>query len=121
MFRFCYNYRNSKEFRLSRQRVVVTGLGMITPVGLNVEDTWKAILAGKSSVALIDHFDASDMSCRICSRVKNFDPVVYMTEKEARKKDTFIQFGIAAAMQAIEDAKLVVTEDQAHRVGLAIG
>lgn len=106
---------------MSKQRVVVTGLGMLTPLGLNVEDSWKAILAGKSSVSLIDHFDASDLSCRICSRIKNFDPLPYMTEKDARKRDFFIQYGIAAAIQAIEDSGLKVEESNAHRVGLAIG
>ena len=77
--------------------------------------------AGKSGVALIDHFDTSDMTCRICSRVKNFDPLVYMSEKEARKKDIFVHFGIAAGVQAIQDSGLVVTEENSHRIGLAIG
>lgn len=94
---------------------------MVSPVGGNVEDTWKAILAGKSGVSLIDHFDASDLSCRICSRVKNFDPLPYMSEKEARKKDLFIQYGIAAAVEAIKDSGITVTEENSHRVGLAIG
>lgn len=106
---------------MSKQRVVVTGLGLITPLGLNVEDTWKAILAGKSSVASIDHFDASDINCRICSRVKNFDPTLYMTEKDARKRDYFIQYGIAAGVQAIQDSGLTINEDNANRIGLAIG
>lgn len=106
---------------MTKQRVVVTGLGMITPLGLDVEGTWKAILAGKSSVGLIDHFDASDISCRICSTVKDFDPLPYMTEKEARKKDVFIQYGIGAAVQAIQDSGITVTEENAHRIGLAIG
>lgn len=106
---------------MSKQRVVVTGLGMVTPLGLTVEDTWKAILAGKSGVTGIDHFDASDLSCRIYSRIKNFNPLIYMTEKEARKRDLFMQFGIAAAIQAIGDAGLEVSESNAHRVGLAVG
>lgn len=106
---------------MSKRRVVVTGLGMVTSLGLNVKDTWEAIIAGKSGVALIDHFDASDLACRICSHVKNFDPTVYMTEKEARKIDTFIQYGMAASIQAIQDAGLVATPDNAHRIGVAIG
>jgi 3-oxoacyl-[acyl-carrier-protein] synthase II len=106
---------------LSKQRVVVTGLGMVSPLGLNVEDTWAAILAGKSGIAPIEHFDASDISCRICSTVKNFDPLLYMSEKEARKKDIFIQYGMAAAIQAITDSGLQVTEQNADRVGLAVG
>lgn len=106
---------------MNKRRVVVTGMGMITPLGLDVESTWQAILAGKSGVALVDHFDASDLSCKICSRVKNFDPTVYMSEKEARKRDYFIQFGMGAAAQAIKDAGLIITEANAHRIGLAIG
>jgi len=106
---------------LSRRRVVVTGLGMVTPLGHTVNSTWQAILAGKSGVDFIDHFDASDLSCHICSRVKNFDATLYMPEKEARKRDYFIQYGMAAAMQAIKDASLTVTEANAHRIGLAIG
>ncbi len=106
---------------MSKQRVVVTGLGMVSPLGLNVEDTWKAIVAGKSGVALIDHFDPSDLNCHICSRVKDFDPTVYMTEKDARKRDYFIQYGVAAAIQAITDSGIQVTEQNANRIGLAIG
>lgn len=105
----------------NKQRVVVTGMGMVTPLGLNVEDTWRGILAGKSGVALIDHFDASGISCRICAHVKNFDPLPFMSEKEARKKDLFIQYGIAAAVEAIKDSGLVVTEENSARIGLAVG
>lgn len=105
----------------AKRRVVVTGLGMITPLGLDVESTWSAILAGKSGVAPINHFDASDLSCQICSSVKGFDASTYMSEKDARKRDIFIQYGMAAAMQAITDAGLTVTEANAHRIGLAVG
>lgn len=106
---------------MSKRRVVVTGIGMVTPLGYDVKSTWEAILAGRSGVSVIDHFDASDLSCKICSRVKNFDATPYMPEKEARKRDFFIQYGMAAAMQAIQDSKLEITESNAHRVGLAIG
>jgi 3-oxoacyl-[acyl-carrier-protein] synthase II len=94
---------------------------MVTSLGHNVETTWKGIVAGKSGVALIDHFDASDLACRICSRVKDFDPTLFMTEKEARKIDTFIQFGLAASIEAIKDSGLVVTEENASRIGVAVG
>ena len=94
---------------------------MVSPLGLNVEDTWRGILAGKSGVAKIEHFDASDISCRICATVKNFDPLVYMSEKEARKKDIFIQYGIAAAIEAIKDSGLTVSEENADRIGVAVG
>ncbi|VVC75917.1 3-oxoacyl-[acyl-carrier-protein] synthase 2 [Aquicella siphonis] len=106
---------------MNKRRVVVTGLGMVTSLGHSVESTWEAILAGRSGVSGIDHFDASDLSCQICSRVKNFDATVYMPEKEARKRDYFIQYGMAAATQAIQDSGLQVTESNAHRIGLAIG
>lgn len=106
---------------MNKRRVVVTGMGMITPLGHDVDSTWQAILAGKSGVDTIDHFDPTGMSCQICSRVKNFDPSLYMPEKEARKRDYFIQYGMAAAMQAIQDSGLQVTESNAHRIGLAIG
>lgn len=106
---------------MSTRRVVVTGMGMITPLGHSVEETWQAILAGKSGVGLIDHFDASDLACKICSRVKNFDPTKYMPEKEARRRDYFIQYGMAAAIQAIEDSGYKTTEETAHRAGIAIG
>jgi 3-oxoacyl-[acyl-carrier-protein] synthase II len=106
---------------VGKRRVVVTGIGMISPLGHDVDSTWQGILAGKSGVARIDHFDPSDLSCQICSRVKNFDATRYMPEKEARKRDYFIQYGMAAAMQAVEDSGLAITEANAHRVGLAIG
>lgn len=94
---------------------------MVTPLGLNVDETWQGILAGKCSIAAIDHFDASDLSARICSRIKNFNPEVYMAEKDARKRDLFIQYGLAAGIQAIQDSGLQVTEENAHRIGVAIG
>jgi 3-oxoacyl-[acyl-carrier-protein] synthase II len=106
---------------VNKRRVVVTGLGMITPLALDVENTWKAILAGKSGVSKIDHFDASDLNCQICARVKDFDVTLYMSEKEARKRDFFIQYGMAAAMQAMQDAGLTIDPEKAHRAGLAIG
>lgn len=106
---------------MSKRRVVVTGLGMVSPLGLTVADTWQAILAGKSGIASINHFDASDINCQICGTVKNFDVTQYMSEKEARKKDIFIQYGIAAAMEAIQDAGLQMSEEDPDRVGLAVG
>lgn len=106
---------------MSKRRVVVTGMGVISPLGLDVATTWQSILAGKSGVATIDHFDASDLTTRICSRIKEFDVTQYMPEKEARKRDFFIQYGMAAAIQAIQDSGLVVTEENANRIGFAIG
>ncbi len=106
---------------MSKRRVVVTGLGMVTSLGHTVESTWGAILAGKSGVATIDTFDTSDLTVKICSRVKDLDLSPFMPEKEARRRDYFIQYGMAASVEAIKDAKLEVTEDNAYRIGLAIG
>lgn len=104
-----------------QRRVVVTGLGLVSPLGLNVADTWQGILAGKSGIALVDSFDTTGFSARISASVKNFDPSPYLEPKEVRKLDLFIQYGIAAAMQAITDAKLTATPENAHRIGVAIG
>ena len=106
---------------MTRKRVVVTGLGLLTPVGNNVEDTWKNILAGVSGAADISHFDASNFGTRFSSSVKNFELEPYLNPKEARKMDLFIQYGMVAAIQAVEDAKLEVTEENAPRIGCAIG
>lgn len=106
---------------MNKRRVVITGMGIISPLGQAVENTWQAILAGKSGVAPIEHFDASDLSCRICSHVRDFDPTHYMSEKDARKRDHFIQYGMAAGVQAIKDSGIEVTEENAYRIGFAIG
>lgn len=106
---------------MSRRRVVVTGLGMLTPVGNTVQETWENILAGKSGAANIEHFDASGFATQFSASVKEFDVSEYMSAKEARKMDLFIQYGMAAAIQAVNDAKLEVTEQNAPRIGCAIG
>lgn len=106
---------------MSRRRVVVTGLGMLTPVGNTVQETWENILAGKSGAANIEHFDASAFPTRFSASVKNFDVSEYMSAKEARKMDLFIQYGMAAAIQAVHDAGIEVTDENASRIGCAIG
>jgi 3-oxoacyl-[acyl-carrier-protein] synthase II len=106
---------------LSKRRVVVTGLGLLTPVGNNVEESWKNIVAGKSGIAPITAFDASDFSARISGSVKNFDATEYIPAKDLKKMDIFIHFGIAAGIQALEDSGLEVTEENAERIGVAIG
>ncbi|MDI3326237.1 beta-ketoacyl-ACP synthase II [Pontibacterium granulatum] len=106
---------------MSRRRVVVTGMGMLTPVGNTVQETWENILAGKSGAADIEHFDASAFPTRFSASVKNFDVSEYMSAKEARKMDLFIQYGMAAAIQAVNDAGLEVTDENAPRIGCAIG
>ena len=106
---------------MSKRRVVVTGMGMLSPVGLSVEESWKNILAGKSGVETISAFDASDFSTQFSASVKNFDVTTIMSGKDARKMDSFIHYGIAAAIEAIEDSGLETTEENAHRIGVSIG
>lgn len=106
---------------MSRRRVVVTGLGMVTAVGHNVKDTWDAILAGKSGVAPITAFDASTFGTRISASVRDLDITPYMSEKDARKMDLFVRYGMAAGIQAVEDSGIKVTEENAARIGCIIG
>ncbi|ADN75603.1 3-oxoacyl-(acyl-carrier-protein) synthase II [Ferrimonas balearica DSM 9799] len=106
---------------MSKRRIVVTGLGAVTPVGNDVATTWNNLLAGQSGVAPITHFDASELAVRFSASVKDFDVEQYLSKKDARKMDLFIQYGLAASVQAIKDAGLEVTEANAHRIGAAIG
>lgn len=106
---------------MSKRRVVVTGLGMVTPLGLTVTDTWNAILAGKSGVREVSTFDTSQFSVRICADVKGFDPLLYFDPKEARKSEVFIQYAVAAATQAVTDSGLVINEEISQRIGVSIG
>lgn len=103
------------------RRVVVTGLGMVSPVGLNVAESWASILAGKSGIATITHFDVSAFPVRIAGTVKGFDASRYVPAKDIKKMDPFIHYGMAAAAEAIEDAGLEITEANCERVGVAIG
>ncbi len=110
---------------MSRRRVVVTGLGCISPVGNTVDTTWANLLAGQSGVGLITKFDASTFNCKVAGEVKGFDIESYMSAKEARTMDTFIHYGIAAAAQAVADAGLptgeALSEELANRIGCVIG
>ena len=107
---------------MSKRRVVVTGMGMISPVGNTVESTWQALLAGQSGVELIEHFDTAPFATRFAAMVKNFDGENYnISRKDARKMDFFIQYGIAAGIQAMQDAGIEITEENAERIGCAIG
>jgi 3-oxoacyl-[acyl-carrier-protein] synthase II len=105
---------------LSKRRVVVTGLGAITPVGLDVPQTWKNILAGKSGIARITKFDASTFSCQVAGEVNGFDVSQYMPAKDARRMDVFMHYGLVAGMEAFKDSGLVVTEQNAERIGVCI-
>ncbi|WP_104036859.1 beta-ketoacyl-ACP synthase II [Vibrio jasicida] len=106
---------------MSKRRVVVTGMGMLSPVGNTVESSWKALLEGQSGIVNIEHFDATNFSTRFAGLVKDFDCTEYMSKKDARKMDLFIQYGIAAGIQALDDSGLQITEENAARVGVAIG
>jgi 3-oxoacyl-[acyl-carrier-protein] synthase II len=106
---------------VAARRVVVTGLGMVSPVGNSVNDSWRAVVSGKSGIAPITHFDVSAYSTRFGGGVKDFDVTSRLSAKEARKMDVFIQYGMYAGIEAIEDSGLEVTEQNAARVGAAIG
>ena len=106
---------------MTKRRVVVTGMGMISPIGHTVEESWQAALAGCSGIGLNESFDTTDYAVKICGSVRDFDISPYMNPKEARRIDDFIQLGIAAAAQAIQDAGLESHPSDADRIGVAIG
>ena len=108
-----------KEIR--KRRVVVTGLGLITPLGTGVEKTWNALCAGKSGIRRITKFDPSGHACQIAGEVTDFDPADYIEKKEIKKMDTFIHYAVAASQMAVDDAGFKVTPENADRVGVYIG
>jgi 3-oxoacyl-[acyl-carrier-protein] synthase II len=103
------------------RKVVVTGIGLITPIGLSTPSTWEALLAGKSGIAPITRFDSSRLATRIAGEVKNFDPVQHIEKKEVKKMDRFIQFAIAGCEEAMADSGLKITSANAERVGVIVG
>ena len=110
---------------MNKRRVVVTGLGLVTPVGIGVSDSWKNIIEGQSGISNITKFDpnsfASNFSSTIAGEVKNFDPKEYLNPKDVRRMDTFIQFGLVAAHEAFNDSGLEVSDANADRIGTCIG
>ncbi len=106
---------------MSKRRVVVTGLGMITPLGNNVSETWESILKGRSGIAPLDHFDTTDFTVRIGGSIKDLALDDYIPRKDQKKMDTFIHYGIAAGVQAIEDSGLDLDKEDTNRIGVAIG
>jgi 3-oxoacyl-[acyl-carrier-protein] synthase II len=106
---------------LSKRRVVVTGLGVLSPLGLDTQSTWAGILAGKSGIGPVTTFDVSNFAVRFAGTVKGFDAAAIVGPKDAKKMDAFIHYGIAAAVEAMNDAGLQVTEENAERIGVAIG
>ena len=106
---------------MSRRRVVVTGLGIVSPVGTGVPEAWKSILAGQSGITRITRFDPSAFSSQIAGEVKGFDPATCLSAKEARRFDTFIHYGLAAAIEAIKDSGLDFEREQREQIGVCIG
>ncbi len=104
-----------------QKRVVITGLGAITPIGKNLADYWDGLLQGRNGVGLVTLFDASQHACQIAAEVKDFDPYEYLDKKDAKRMDRFTQFGVCASKQAIADAKFEINELNADRVGVLIG
>ncbi|MEO6212150.1 MAG: beta-ketoacyl-ACP synthase II [Vicinamibacterales bacterium] len=102
------------------RRVVVTGVGLVSPLGIGTEANWEALCAGRSGIGLITHFDASQFSARIAGQVKNFDPLRFVDKKDVKKMDVFIQLAIAASQFAVEDAGFTVSPETATRVGVFI-
>ncbi|HEI6753040.1 TPA: beta-ketoacyl-ACP synthase II [Legionella pneumophila] len=106
---------------MNSRRVVITGMGMLTPVGLNVEETWRSILAGVSGVGLVEDFDTTEYPTKIWAKVKNFNVENHMPIKDARKMDVFTQYGMAAADEAMLDSGLKIDEILSRRIGVAVG
>jgi len=104
-----------------RRRVVVTGVGLVSPLGIGTEVTWRRLLAGESGIGPITRFDASDYPCRIVGEVAGFDPLSWVEKKEVKKSDTFIHYAIAASQFAVDDARFAIGEGEASRAGVVIG
>lgn len=106
---------------MQKRRIVVTGLGVVSPVGIGVETSWSNLVAGKSGITRISKFDPSNFASQIAGEVKDFDVSQYLPAKEARRMDVFIQYGLAAAIEAVKDSGIVATEENAERIGVSIG
>ena len=106
---------------MSKRRVVITGMGIVSPVGNSVEESWSNILAGKSGINLLTNLETEGQAVKFGGSVKNFEITDYLKPKDAKKMDTFIHYGMAAGIQAIEDSGIEVTEENAERIGVAIG
>ncbi|MGX8882935.1 MULTISPECIES: beta-ketoacyl-ACP synthase II [Methylovorus] len=106
---------------MQKRRVVVTGLGVVSPVGVGVQASWSDLLAGKSGITRITKFDPSPFASQIAGEVKGFDVSQFLPAKEARRMDTFIQYGMAAGIEAVRDSGIEVTEENAERIGVSIG
>ena len=104
-----------------QRRVVITGIGILSPVGLTLDENWDNITNGRSGIGHITQFDTTDFSCKIAGEVEGFNPDNYMAAKDAKRMDRFIQLGYAASMDAFKDSGLEVTEQNAERIGIYVG
>ena len=104
-----------------QRRVVITGIGILSPVGLTLDENWENITNGRSGIGHITQFDTTDFSCKIAGEVEGFNPDNYMAAKDAKRMDRFIQLGYAASMDAFKDSGLEVTEQNAERIGIYVG
>src|SRR6202040_1425836 len=107
--------------RNGNRRVVVTGMGLVTPLGTGLEKNWEALMAGRSGIGPIDRFDVADFPSRIAGQVRDFDPLEWIEKRDVKKMDLFIQYAMAAAEQAMGQSQFKIGEDNADRVGVMIG
>src|SRR6185436_10775527 len=114
-------HRGPRQGLIVRRRVVITGIGVVSPLGLDAPSTWAALLAGTSGIGPITKFDVSAFSCRIGGEVRGFEPDNYIDRKEVKKMDTFIHFAIAASKEAVADSGLTIDSQNDERVGVYIG
>jgi 3-oxoacyl-[acyl-carrier-protein] synthase II len=105
----------------SRRRIVITGMGCLSPIGNTVENFWQSLIEGKNGIQRITHFDASELNTQIAGEVKDFNPDLYISKKDSKRMDRVIQFAVSAAKMAIDDAKLVIDDSNRYRIGNAIG
>ena len=112
---------SSTKRELSRRRVVITGIGLVSPLGVGLEENWKGLLEGRSGIGAISKFDVSDFSTQIAGEVKNFDPLGFIEKKEARKMDPFIQYAVAAAQLAVDDSGIPLASLEGDRCGVYVG
>src|SRR4030042_263723 len=109
------------EIIMEKRRVVITGLGVIAPNGIGIENFWDSLVHGRSGVRKITHFDASSYPCQVAGEVKDFDPTYFMSPKSARRMDRFSQFAVACARVALDDAKIEISENNSDNIGIALG
>ena len=106
---------------MDKRRVVITGMGMLTPLGATLQSSWEGLLAGESGIGPIESFDTEGFPVRFGGAVPEFDMTQYLSKKESRRMDGFIQYGLVSGMQAMADSGIEVTDENRHRIGVAVG